>query len=380
MDRREALRKLGVAGAIAVGGSMVLSSNSVAYATSVVTCLTGIPGPSDDLTVGNGFLTYSATANNREITLTISVNAMCDCGGPTQATTSYLWDNAPTVHAPASQRNRNSVVRSGAVTSNVAVLTRSKPAGTPGNDDKFVSGDRYEDRNQSHLGVRWTCHRPRRGEVFDRGDLQRSRHWRRHVVRHRLTADPPTTRGDRMPSLAGALALALRQGFIPGGIVDRREALKRLGVRRARSSWAVPRSCRRTRWRTRRRVPASRLIPDPVDFRVAQPTNRGRVQIRYQPGTVPGSSISYQWSDAQILPGTPNPVGGVRIRNGARSRQATLERRTVNRQEAAARLGGRWPVALCCSPSRGAAPARPNGHGLLLGVDRYLHERNVRRS
>ncbi len=106
--------------------------------------------------------------------------------------------------------------------------------------------------------------------------------------------------------------------------MDRREALKRLGAAGAivvggsavlssnSVAYAASGVC-------------IAVIPDPVDFRITQPTNRARVQIRYEPGGVPGSSISYRWSNAQILAGT----GGVRIRNGATSNQVTLERRTA---------------------------------------------------
>ena len=52
MDRRAALKKLAAGGAIAMGGSMVLSSNSVAYAASVPTVvISGIPPAGQPLPV-----------------------------------------------------------------------------------------------------------------------------------------------------------------------------------------------------------------------------------------------------------------------------------------------------------------------------------------
>ena len=54
MDRREALKKLAVGGAIAAGGSMVLSSNAVAQTSSGMP-IGGIPGPGVD----PGFTTVS---------------------------------------------------------------------------------------------------------------------------------------------------------------------------------------------------------------------------------------------------------------------------------------------------------------------------------
>jgi hypothetical protein len=52
MDRRAALKKLAAGGAIAMGGSMVLSSNAVAYAASVPDgVISGIPPKGQPLPV-----------------------------------------------------------------------------------------------------------------------------------------------------------------------------------------------------------------------------------------------------------------------------------------------------------------------------------------
>lgn len=157
MDRREALRKLGAAGAIAAGGSAVLSSNSVAFAASAGTCLAGIPGPTTNLTVGGGFLTYSATNNDKDITITITVNATCTCGGATAATKTYLWDTQPTytLQVPNNPSGPSGyrVERSGSVTGSSAQLTRGFPASATGNPNKFQTGDQYK------IGVNltWQC-------------------------------------------------------------------------------------------------------------------------------------------------------------------------------------------------------------------------------
>ena len=63
VNRREALKKLAAGGAIAAGGSLVLSSNAVA-ATASGPPITGIPGPGEELT---NFVTFS---NQGDVTFT----------------------------------------------------------------------------------------------------------------------------------------------------------------------------------------------------------------------------------------------------------------------------------------------------------------------
>ena len=79
MDRREALKKLGVGGAVAAGASLVLSSNPVAAAGSGPPGLPPNPRPS---------VIYSNASNTITITLTVP---NCTDGSP--PTTQYLWSN-----------------------------------------------------------------------------------------------------------------------------------------------------------------------------------------------------------------------------------------------------------------------------------------------
>ena len=85
MDRREALKKLAAGGAVAAGGSMVLSSNKVAYAASIG-CVTGIPAPGDPLPI-----TYAVTGpqSRRRIQVVDATTPACVDGGP--VTTTHSW-------------------------------------------------------------------------------------------------------------------------------------------------------------------------------------------------------------------------------------------------------------------------------------------------
>ena len=82
VNRRDALKKLAAGGAIAAGGSLVLSSNAVAETASGPP-ITGIPGPGEDLT---NFVTFS---NQGDVTFTHNDTAVCPGGGG--VTTTYRW-------------------------------------------------------------------------------------------------------------------------------------------------------------------------------------------------------------------------------------------------------------------------------------------------
>lgn len=97
MNRREALQKLAASGAIAAGGSLLLSSSDVAYAASPPgTGLTGVPGPGEPLRI-------QATFNsNGTITISDTSNPSCDGGGPVGTT--YAW-TIESIHLGSSKRN-----------------------------------------------------------------------------------------------------------------------------------------------------------------------------------------------------------------------------------------------------------------------------------
>ena len=83
MDRREALRKLAIGGALAAGGSMVLSSNNVAFAASAEP-LSGIPTQGQSLPVAP-----SSSASSGTVTLSYASQAVCASGDRVETT--YAW-------------------------------------------------------------------------------------------------------------------------------------------------------------------------------------------------------------------------------------------------------------------------------------------------
>jgi hypothetical protein len=159
MDRREAIKKLGAAGVVVAGGSMVLSSNNVAFAASADTCLTGIPGPSAPLP-----LTYRVSRGGTRLNISVNVTAKCNCTNPVRnATSTYSWDASPTYtlvppntpSGPAGYR----VVRQGNVSSRNSSLLRKNPNGTNGT---WVNGDKYS----LNIKVTWKCtNAPKRVEA-----------------------------------------------------------------------------------------------------------------------------------------------------------------------------------------------------------------------
>lgn len=78
MDRRAALKKLAAGGAIAAGGSFVLSSNKVAFAASG----SNIPPPGDPLPV-------VSTSTQGQVTMTDSTFYFCPDGN--EADVTYAW-------------------------------------------------------------------------------------------------------------------------------------------------------------------------------------------------------------------------------------------------------------------------------------------------
>lgn len=78
MDRREALKKLAVGGALAAGGSIVLSSNAVAFAQS-----TNGPPPPSQLSI--------ATPTNGSGVGTIQLSAPAPPPGAAGGPTTYQW-------------------------------------------------------------------------------------------------------------------------------------------------------------------------------------------------------------------------------------------------------------------------------------------------
>ena len=83
MDRREALKKLAAGGAVAAGGSMVLSSNRVAYAASVGG-VTGIPAPGEPLPI-----TYNTTTGPAMVQIQDATTPGCADDSP--VTTTHSW-------------------------------------------------------------------------------------------------------------------------------------------------------------------------------------------------------------------------------------------------------------------------------------------------
>lgn len=145
LDRRDALKKLGAAGAIVAGGSMVLGSNSVAFAASADTCLTGIPSPTGSLP-----LRYSVSGNRTTLTISVDVAAKCNCTARvTNATTSYRWDATPTYTLQPPNTGYR-VQRNGNVSSKTSTLVRKN---SRGQNTVWVNGDTYS----LNVRVTWQC-------------------------------------------------------------------------------------------------------------------------------------------------------------------------------------------------------------------------------
>jgi hypothetical protein len=90
MDRREALKKLAVGGAIAAGGSLVLSSNAVAQTSSGAPAgIIGAPGPGEDLAID---FDERPDGNNNGKRLTLGSVQPMSCGSPSGVLTVwYTW-------------------------------------------------------------------------------------------------------------------------------------------------------------------------------------------------------------------------------------------------------------------------------------------------
>jgi hypothetical protein len=133
MDRREALKKLGAAGAIAVGGSAVLSSRSVAFAASGE-CVATIP------TTAAIRFTHS-NASRRRITARYQPSRPSGASSQT-----YSWRNA--VILPPTT---GGVALLGA-TQQTATLERRRPGLRP-NNQVWVAGDAFS----VDVQITWTC-------------------------------------------------------------------------------------------------------------------------------------------------------------------------------------------------------------------------------
>jgi hypothetical protein len=86
MDRREALKKLATGGAIAAGGSFVLSSNAVAYAASGPPVVSGIPEEGQPLPVS-----IPPFSNSSGILTISDASIPIYTGGGTSVQTTHAW-------------------------------------------------------------------------------------------------------------------------------------------------------------------------------------------------------------------------------------------------------------------------------------------------
>jgi hypothetical protein len=133
MDRREALKKLGAAGAIAVGGSAVLSSRSVAFAASGE-CVATIP------TTAAIRLSHSNAAPRR-----ITANYLPSRPNGASSQT-YSWRNA-TIVPPATGG-----VALLSTTQRSTTLERRRPGLRP-RDQVWAAGDGFT----VDVQITWTC-------------------------------------------------------------------------------------------------------------------------------------------------------------------------------------------------------------------------------
>ena len=129
MDRREALTKLGAAGAIVAGGSMVLSSNAVANTESGL-CVP--PG----LMPGLIPMTMSLTNSDKDLTITPTVPGM-------GVTINRVWSDCE----PVAPTTGSVTFGSGTTGANVILNRRSTPP------NKWNVGEQFTVK----LQVTWSC-------------------------------------------------------------------------------------------------------------------------------------------------------------------------------------------------------------------------------
>lgn len=143
MDRREALRKLGVAGAVAAGGSAVLSSTVVAAAMSGV-CIPVIPDPVDFI--------ITQPVNAEQVIIQYGPGTMLGVD------TIFQWSNAKIVTAA----NPVGGVRIlGSTASRQVTLERRTTATGVGSARNWLPGGVYS----VLLTVEWSCTGPTRSDT-----------------------------------------------------------------------------------------------------------------------------------------------------------------------------------------------------------------------
>lgn len=134
MDRREAVKRLGAAGAIVVGGSAVLSSRDVAYAASG-SCIPEIPG----------LVTVTIVEQVGRVVLT--------CAPPPfpSATPTYRWFG-PAITSTIASPPGGVRVDGSSTSSSVALVRTASPNGS-GSIKEWTPLDAY----RIDLEITWSC-------------------------------------------------------------------------------------------------------------------------------------------------------------------------------------------------------------------------------
>jgi hypothetical protein len=142
VDRREALKKLGAAGVIVVGGSAVLSSQDVAFAASAV-CVASIPDA-----IG---LTITQLKNKSRVR--ISYAAPSTPG----VTPKYQWSSPTLGGFPAPAGGVR--ILAGAGNRTMTLQRTTTPTGTTSRN--WAVGEQFS----VLFTITWSCRRPRRNDV-----------------------------------------------------------------------------------------------------------------------------------------------------------------------------------------------------------------------
>jgi hypothetical protein len=143
VDRREALKKLGAAGAVVVGGSAVLSSRSVAFAASAGTCVAVIPD-----TVPLRFTQPNGSPRLLKVRWQNS-------RPPGASSQTYSWRNAQIV--PPTTTGGVEILGSTSREMSLRRITAAPRA----RDRVWVVGDNFK----VQVKVTWTCSGSRRDEI-----------------------------------------------------------------------------------------------------------------------------------------------------------------------------------------------------------------------
>ena len=141
MDRREALRKLGVAGAIVVGGSAVLSSQDVAFAASG--CIASIPTP----------ISLTITQQRTRSRVTIAYAPPSTPG----VTVNYKWSEPKLLGFPAPAGGIR--IRGSSTGPTVTLQRTTTPTGTRSRN--WAVGEQYS----VLFTITWSCTGPTRTDV-----------------------------------------------------------------------------------------------------------------------------------------------------------------------------------------------------------------------